>query len=198
MHAVWPVLSSLGDSRFLLPMAIALMLLQPGARTPLHRRWRVAIGCAAGITVVTKLLFMGWGIGIKTLDFTGISGHAAMASSIYPVAAWLCAGGRSSRPGAWAMAGAVLAIAIGYSRLPIGAHSPAEVAAGLMLGLSAAALTLRRICPGPAIAGWKPLLAVFLAVLVPVAMQGVRTHELIGRLAMALSERDHALQRSPR
>lgn len=91
MSDVWRTLSTLGDSRWLLPMALVLLITLPRADVHLKWRWLLAIAVTAGVTLASKLAFMGWGIGIKSVHFTGFSGHAAMSSVIYPVVGMLLA-----------------------------------------------------------------------------------------------------------
>lgn len=95
---------------------------------------------------------MGWGIGSVRLDFTGFSGHTAIATSVWPVALWLVVSrwGHRARVAA-AIAGWVLAAGIGLSRLVIDAHSVSEVLAGYVLGLAVSGgfLALQHSRPHP-------------------------------------------------
>ena len=75
----WGQITRLGEAQILLPaMALALLWLwrQAGGR-PLAVAWLLATGVAASITTVSKVAFLGFGIGHAPLDFTGFSGHAA-------------------------------------------------------------------------------------------------------------------------
>jgi len=133
----WPLVSQFGESTYLLPAALltALWLCHRG-QTSSALRWLAGVAVAAGITLVSKLAFFGWGVGIAPLDFIGVSGHSAMSATILPVLLYLCA--PPSRP--WmarlgAACGVGLALLIGCSRLVLDAHSPSEVVAGLVLGL---------------------------------------------------------------
>ena len=51
--------------------------------------WLLLLGAAIGVVTVTKLAFLGWGVGIRELDFTGVSGHAMLSTAVYPVALFL-------------------------------------------------------------------------------------------------------------
>src|SRR5690242_12235967 len=61
----------------------------------LGRAWRLALwwclllilGCT--MVAASKIAFIGWGIGIQSLDFTGLSGHAMRATAIAPVFLYL-------------------------------------------------------------------------------------------------------------
>ena len=42
-------------------------------------------GTISWTTTASKVAFIGWGLGLSALDFTGISGHAMIASAVYPL-----------------------------------------------------------------------------------------------------------------
>lgn len=195
MSSLWVSLSQLGDSRWLLPLGLTLMLAAPAASAPLRWRWAIALTAAAALTLASKLAFLGWGIGVSRLDFTGFSGHATMSAAIYPVAAYLAAHGRTRWPGLWAAAGLALAAAIAWSRLPLQAHSLSEVLSGWLLGAAVCACALS----ARATTFTTPLrtlaLAICIGLLVPLLMPSVRTHDLVVRLATELSGRDSAFAR---
>ncbi len=198
MMTLWESLSALGDSRALLPLAVILALFLPATFRPLLWRWAAAIAVVASVTLASKIAFMGWGLGVKSWDFTGISGHAAMSSTLYPVVCWLLASGRSRQPWAWAIAGAVLALAIAWSRVPLGAHSLSEIIIGLGLGMTASACVLRGIrVPASAVAAriHAALLAIVAGVTVPILMADLHTHDMVKATAKALSGRERALER---
>lgn len=198
MMTLWETLSALGDSRALLPLAVVLALFAPSAHHRLLCRWAAAVAVVAVATLASKIAFMGWGLGIESMDFTGISGHAAMSSTLYPVAFWLLASGRSRHPRAWAVAGAALALAIAWSRVPLRAHSSSEIIIGLSLGMVASAWVLRGL---RAPAGLLPvrirgvLVAIAVAAAVPILLADLHTHDLVKATAKALSGRERALER---
>jgi membrane-associated phospholipid phosphatase len=90
----WRVLTWLGDSGLLLPVAvfIALVLLRVGhgLRRP-ALTWCVVFGLCGLAVMASKLAFMGWGIGSARFNFTGFSGHTAIGTALWPVALWLMA-----------------------------------------------------------------------------------------------------------
>ncbi|MNT32522.1 PAP2 superfamily protein [compost metagenome] len=164
-------------------------------------RWAITIAAVALLTLTSKIAFMGWGVGIASLDFTGISGHAAMSSTIYPTALWMLACGRSQRPWAWALAGVGLALAIAVSRLPLRAHSVSEIVAGLILGLLATLAVLRSQgfrAGARIIRNSSAALAITIAAAVPLLLADLHTHDLVKSLATALSGRERALDRYDR
>ena len=82
----WIKFTSYGDTMVMIPAAfIILVWLTVG------RAWRMAIWWCllliAGLVLVaaTKIAFVGWGVGIRSIDFTGISGHAMRATAVLPV-----------------------------------------------------------------------------------------------------------------
>ncbi|MFT4190800.1 MAG: phosphatase [Comamonas sp.] len=189
MHALWTLLSALGNSKWLLPAAVLLVLFSGPQRWVLGARWLGAVACVSLLVLASKLAFMGWGVGSHRLDFTGFSGHATLSAAIYPVALGLLAGPRWR--GLGIAAGVLLALAISYSRLPLHAHSVSEVVSGSILGLMASVWFYQGgLAPMRA-----PLLACGAAVVVAAAasqnvMPGVATHDIVMRLAQSMSGRD--------
>jgi membrane-associated phospholipid phosphatase len=102
--------------------------------------WSFAILGCAGVIGVLKLLLAACGPG---LDFAGMrspSGHTAMSTAIYGSLSLVI--GHSSPPVVRAVvySGGILLISgIGASRLVLGYHAPAEVAAALIIGVCAVA-----------------------------------------------------------
>lgn len=198
MMIVWEGLSAIGDSRALLPLVAVLVVFLPAMHRPLLRRWTLAIVAVAGATLASKIAFMGWGLGVEPLDFTGISGHAAMSSAVYPVALWLLACGRSQRAWNWALAGMMLAVAIAISRLPLKAHSLSEILSGLGLGIVASIWVLRRsqaLGRTLAVRIRTVVLAIVAAIGLPFLLADLHTHDLVKAAAKALSGRERALDR---
>ncbi|WP_439449493.1 phosphatase PAP2 family protein [Stenotrophomonas sp. ATs4] len=198
MMTFWESLSALGDSRALLPLTAVLALFLSASHRHLLWRWAVAIMVVAATTLASKIAFIGWGFGLEHLDFTGISGHAAMSSVLYPVVFWLLASGRSRHLRAWTVAGAGLAVAIGCSRLPLRAHSPSEIIIGLSLGLAASAWVLHGVQTLDntlAVRGRAALLAIAAATITPISLADLHTHDLVKAAAKAMSGRESAFER---
>jgi len=194
MSDVWRTLSALGDSRWLLPMALVLLITLPRADARLKWRWLLAIAVTAGVTLASKLAFMGWGVGIKSVHFTGFSGHAAMSSVIYPVVGALLAGTgkRSRRIGL--VIGVLLATAIAWSRIPLHAHSLSEVIAGLMLGLGCSTWAMHTAGPSSRPNAVAAAAAVLAGMVLPLALPDVHTHQLVIALAKLISGRAEIFQ----
>ncbi|HIE5512654.1 TPA: phosphatase PAP2 family protein [Stenotrophomonas maltophilia] len=196
MQIVWSSLSALGDSRWLLPMALVLLLTLPRSETNLKARWLCAIAAAACVTLASKLAFMGWGIGIKSLHFTGFSGHAAMSSAVYPMVGVLLAGPERRARVVGLMSGVLLAVAIAWSRVPLHAHSLSEVIAGLGLGLGCSAWALRGTAPSRRPNAVTATTAVLAGMFLPLTLPDIQTHQLVIALAKFISGRTELFQHS--
>lgn len=127
---MWRAITSLGDSALLLPLIawVAICLLLPPASRRDGRRWVLAAVICGGIVMVSKLLFMAWGIGPPGLNYTGFSGHTALAIFVWPSLAGIFARNASPRQRMAAIAaGVLIGIAVAASRLALKVHSPSEV-----------------------------------------------------------------------
>lgn len=194
MSTFWFVVGRLGEAQILLPAVVAVALWL-GWRTDAPRMtawWIGAVSVAALLTTLTKVAFIGWGIGYAPLNFTGVSGHAAFAAAILPLlarAAVPCA--TAQWQGAAMVAAYALAVLIAVQRVVTGAHSPSEAAGGFALGAAASGMALglaavpRVRVPRAVLVG---LLAWMLAT--PAAAPPSRTHDWVTTLSLALSGRD--------
>ena len=141
----WQLVTFFGDSTVLLPSAAVLfiVLFQRKDSKQAAWRWALLFGITGAIVCASKLAFMGWGMGIRELDFTGFSGHTALSTAFWPILLWLlCARATSVFRFASVIVGYALAGLVGYSRLMIHAHSSSEVIAGFLLGAAGSALFL--------------------------------------------------------
>lgn len=194
MSDVWRTLSTLGDSRWLLPMALMLLITLPRADARLKWRWLIAIILTACATLASKLAFMGWGIGIESVHFTGFSGHAAMSSVIYPVVGVLLAGPGKRERATGLAAGYTLAAAIAWSRIPLHAHSLSEVIAGLVIGLGCSLWALRTASPSGRSTAAAVVVALLAGLVLPLTLQDLHTHQLVIALAKLISGRAEIFQ----
>lgn len=191
----WHLITRLGEVQILVPAALLAMFVL--ARQPMTRavagRWLLALLLATTLTTASKVAFIGWCLGSTWLNFTGISGHAMYAAAIYPLLLGTLAA-RLARLGQVAalLAGGVLALLVGWSRLEVGAHSVSEVLAGLALGYAVGAWSLGRASLPRMLSGRALSIAALLWVLIaPLHLPSVPTHALVTRLALSLS--GHAL-----
>lgn len=146
MHA-WIWVTAFGDSAVLMPVAAAVGFWLGIFRETRPMMWRwLALLCAVAMPVIaSKLAFMVWGLGVSSLDFTGISGHSAMSAAVWPAFfALLWPGARQGVRVAGVAMGLLCALLIAVSRVAVHAHSWSEVLAGFCLGGIVGSAFLRR------------------------------------------------------
>ena len=200
----WLAVTRLGEAQILLPAfcagALWLALARPaGARGRLAQgnahahdhparrsalRWVAGIAATTVVTTLSKIAFLGFGIGIAALDFTGFSGHSMYSWAILPVLAAIVAGWRG------ALVGVALAMLITYSRVDLGAHSWSEAISGMALGAAAAGWTLADYLAHPGAVRapwWLPLLLAAWLTLLPMRAPPSRTHGLVVAISLKLS-----------
>lgn len=195
----WTLITNFGDSAVMLPAAITIALwLAAGGAWRAMLLWLVTFGGGAFLVVVTKIAFLGWGIGIPRLDFTGISGHTMLATSVTLTAIHLLSRGlpRTHRLILMVL-GLTGALTVGLSRLALEAHSVSEVCAGLLIGglvaggfmLSSRQSATPRLAPGVMIAALA---------IICVTMHGHQAgaQGLIERLSLYLSGHSEAYTRA--
>jgi membrane-associated phospholipid phosphatase len=202
----WIFITHLGNSVLLLSTAllIALWLLRARA-SEMSFSWLVILGIAALLVLFTKLAFLGWGLGIESIDFTGISGHAMLSSAVFPVlAAMLTLKTSPVLTKASIGAGFLVAVVVGISRLVLNSHSPSEVILGWVVGCSVALPTLyllhrmtegsrARLSPWPIVMGFTALLAITAP---RDGRPGPETHPLIVKMALWASGRSEPFHRN--
>jgi len=151
--------------------------------------WALWFGAAILVAVASKIAFLGWGLGISAIDFTGVSGHAMLATALLPVCANEAARNVSSnlRLGAVALgyAGGLL---IGASRVILGEHSLSEVVFGCVLG-ALVSIEFLRTAKGGRIgnAAAASAIVIFLAVVFLSAGRHAPSQYWITRAALYLS-----------
>ncbi|EDZ99056.1 phosphoesterase PA-phosphatase related [Burkholderia sp. H160] len=196
---LWYSITSLGGANMTLPLALAIALwLAVGYSWRLAACWLALLGTAIGVVTVTKIAFLGWGVGIRELDFTGVSGHSMLSTAVYPVALFLMLlpAGRSIRL-LGVLAGLAAGIAVGLSRVVLSAHSPSEAVTGCIVG-ALAALVFVRIAWN-AEPGQLSALPVALSMMaVAIAMHGVHvpTQRWVTHIALKVSGHDRPFIRA--
>jgi membrane-associated phospholipid phosphatase len=208
----WFAVTRVGEAQILLPAFLAgaswLAFARPaGARGrvaqgaahahdhPARRsalRWIAAIVATTAVTTASKIAFLGFGVGIAALDFTGFSGHSMYSTAILPVLGAIVAGRRG------AIAGALLAALITYSRVDLGAHSWSEAISGMALGAAAAGWTLADYLAHPGAVRapwWLPLVLFAWLTLLPMRAPPSQTHGLVVSLSLKLSGRSRPYTR---
>jgi membrane-associated phospholipid phosphatase len=188
---LWFTITRLGEAQILLPamLAMALWLIHRSNAKRVVVLWLGLTAIAAMITTATKVAFIGWGVGLAELNFTGISGHAMFATAVLPVLARACA---STADDHWhrpsLLFGYALAVVVTISRVATGAHSVSEAIVGFALGgaASAAVLALAAMphtpLPRTLLAGGALWLVV-----TPAGAPPSRTHDWVTQLSLAVS-----------
>ncbi len=176
----WLKITNLGDVTIMAAAAVAIM-----AGLALERAWRMALlwgllfALAMALVLATKIAFVGWGIGIRSLDFTGFSGHSMRAAAVSPVLAYLIV--QNASPfvrGLGIAAGLTLGVLIGISRLALHTHSISEVVAGCLLGAAVSLSFIWVLSRARKVALSRPLVAFCLVTVLllprtePVSSQG--------------------------
>jgi membrane-associated phospholipid phosphatase len=148
--AAWQVLTHLGSASLLLPMVVLMVAgFWVSGQQRLVRRWVPALALATLITLVSKILFMGWGLGIAALNFTGVSGHSLLAASVFPVLmVALLNAAQPRHPILGVVLGLCLAGGVAVSRVMVGAHSPSEVTVAWLMGLAVSLYTVPALAVG--------------------------------------------------
>ncbi|WP_206957169.1 phosphatase PAP2 family protein [Trinickia acidisoli] len=139
---LWFSITRLGGAGLTLPLAVAIALwLALGYTRRLAVGWLVIVGAAAAVVALTKIAFLGWGVGIRAWDFTGVSGHSMLSTAVYPVAFFLTLLPTRASIRLFGVAcGIAAGLAVGLSRVVLSAHSPSEAVAGCVVGALAAVL----------------------------------------------------------
>ena len=189
---IWNAVTDLGDSAVMAPMALIVAAWLLASRSWRGAVWWLALfGLAALSVVCTKIAYLGWGIGLRSFDFTGISGHSMTAASTLTVAGYLT-GARYSKfwPVVGVVFGGVLALLIAISRVILGFHSVAEVVIGCALGFSVAMASIGIMRANPRVVAAPSVFVLMLLTLV-ITVHGRRapTEPLITKIALYLSGR---------
>ncbi len=139
MH-VWIAITELGGTAVMAPAAAAVALwLAAGRRWGLARDWCLLLGAGLAVVVISKLAFIGWGLGWAAIEFAGFSGHAMRAAAILPVLLYvMLINAEAPIRRAGVAVGVGLALLIAFSRVAIGFHSVSEAVLGSLLGLGVA------------------------------------------------------------
>lgn len=188
---LWSFVTRLGEAEILLPMAL-LTALACCMRPERRKRavvWMGLLGLATLLTMASKIAFIGWGLGIAALNFTGVSGHTMFASAIYPMLAltFLARDTQASRRRALLL-GCLLAVVVGVSRIAVGAHAWSEVLAGWLLGGSVTVEVLAfSEMPAMLLPPLVPLVLLAWVGVTVAQMQASQSHSLVTRVALNLS-----------
>lgn len=133
------------DLSVMFPAAVVIALWLLFGRSPRATlTWLAVLGSSYALVAASKLAFKGWGTGIRSLDFTVISGQSMNATLMLSVLLSLLA--RQLRPSLlWPGALAGLAIGGWFALFQIRSHPLSEACAGYLLGALAACIFLFRL-----------------------------------------------------
>ena len=197
----WTAVTDLGDAAVMVPVALAI-----AGWLSASRAWRGTLawlslfGTGALLVICTQVAYAGWGIGVKQIDFTEISGHSMSAASVLPVAGYFI-GSRFSRAAAIiaGFLGCCASVLVGVSRVILGDHSASEVVLGCALGTSIALATIGIVQSRLRMVGAPIVFAVTVLMLV-FTLHGQRapTQRFATKLALYLSGRSTPFVREVR
>ncbi|MFT5532161.1 MAG: membrane-associated phospholipid phosphatase [Burkholderiaceae bacterium] len=197
--ATWFRVTSFGDSIVTIPAAAAIILwLLSGRAWRMAAWWSGLFGAGLVLVVATKIAFIGWGVGIASIDFTGISGHAMRATAVLPIIGCLAFNGSRLRIRlAGFAAGLAIALLISVSRVVVDAHSVSEAASGALLGtaISSAFMRVTSSVIRPTINGWLVVLSLAGLFWVSSA-EPAPTQEILTDLALKLSGHERPFTRA--
>ncbi|WP_287877816.1 phosphatase PAP2 family protein [Aquitalea sp.] len=195
---MWNRFTNLGDLAVMLPLAMGIaiwLLAQKKFASGLH--WLLAFGSAGLLVAISKIAFIGWGIGNRDFDFTGISGHTMLATATLPVLLYLLTQAFSPR---WshlaALVGILMAAGIGYSRLVIQAHSLSEVVTGFLCGALASTSFIRHGNDTYSKAAGMVLLGLFFLITGQQFGQKAPGQDIITRIALHMAQHNKPFDRS--
>ena len=196
---IWLIITFFGSSNLLFPtLGLASLAMAWKNQWTAVQQWLLALGVAIAITLCSKIAFLGWGIGVGSLDFTGVSGHTLLATAIYPVLlGWVLAGETERFNSTSLSLGLVIAALVGWSRTVLGAHSLSEVVAGWVLGGGVVYLT----CIKLSVRGRLPVVMNYALLLLPLSLHTSQVnylpaHGMIVKTALYLSGHKEPYNRS--
>ncbi|MGK5023495.1 phosphatase PAP2 family protein [Janthinobacterium sp. RB2R34] len=179
-------------------VAIALWLL-------VSRQWRLVLGWSLWygggmlLVVLSKLAFIGWGLGSARLDFTGFSGHAMRAGAVFPVLMYVVL---QRAPRSWRQAGVLFGVAyavlVAISRVVVQAHSVSEAVSGCVLGLAMAFgfMWQARGAVNFAVSHALALASLALMVLITFKAEPMPTEDWLQKIALHLSGHERVFSRN--
>lgn len=194
-------LTYFGDSMLLIPTAIIMAGLIGWKNSDRRAVWYWALAfCTAGAVVsLSKVAFMGFGLGSASLNFTGFSGHTAMSATLWPVMLWLLSGRLSDNGRLLAVGvGYLIPVMVGVSRLLLNYHSASEVMTGLILGftLSTAFLVSQRRSRVQGFSAIQLSVALLLPLLLLSHGRLATTQQFLQRLSVQIAGIEHPWTRA--
>ena len=189
----WKLMIDIGHTAVALPLAAAI-----AAWLITGRAWRLAccwcVMLAVGLSLVasSKIAFLGWDVGIPSLAFKALSGHALCATAVLPVLFFVAL---QEAPRSWRTRGVVFGIGVslvlGVLLVHFRFHTASEVFASSLLGLSISLgyIRIARTLPAPGLSRWTVPMSALAFVLVFAVKPSVVSHKL-DDVALYFSGRD--------
>jgi membrane-associated phospholipid phosphatase len=200
----WNWLTPLGHIAVVWPLMIAtaaLLVARPGGHAAMRgiSVWLASMAFASLLVAASKVAFYGWGTGIREWNLTCLSGHSVLAMGFWPVALAVLVPSRfpRGRRAAW-IAGALIGLLVGVSRVQLNAHPASEVVAGISVGLLVAAVSLKALaeaCLGARQAATAAALIALLCVSNGTHLPNVPTERWLASWGAALSGNDKPVHR---
>ena len=179
-------------------VAIAVWLL-------VSKQWRLVLGWSLWygggmlLVVLSKLAFIGWGLGSATLAFTGFSGHAMRAGAVFPVLMYVVLQrAPRDRRHAGVLFGVAYAVLVAISRVVVQAHSVSEAVSGCVLGLAMAFgfMWQARGAVNFAVSHALALASLGLMVLITFKAEPMPTEDWLQKIALKLSGHERVFSRA--
>lgn len=132
----WIKFVDIGHTAVMIPMAGAIAAwLIAGRAWKMALCWCVIFTAALSVVALSKIAFLGWGIGIPSLDFKALSGHAMLTTAVIPVMFYLLL--QWSPPivrAAGVLLGIVFGVIMVFCLVAFNFHTVSEAIAGCILG----------------------------------------------------------------
>lgn len=196
----WTEITRFGDITVTSVIALALaawLFVENEKRLALW--WSVLFGTGLGIVVATKMAFIGWGIGIRAIDFAGFSGHAMRTTAVFPVLLYLILQRASFRLRSIAVVlGLAFGVLVGVSRLAVGVHSVSEIVAGWLLGAAVSLSFIRIAATSLSRHVFRPMrIALSLLILLPAPyVHPSPTQKWLTEITLYVTGHDHPFPRT--
>jgi hypothetical protein len=196
----WNSFNLIGSTAVTAPAGVAIAVwLAASNHWRLALNWACWYGCGMAIVVLSKLAFLGWGLGLPVLEFAGFSGHAMRAAAVFPVAFYVAlygAGVPARRAGV--AGGVALALLISAGRCVTHFHSVSEAVGGSLLGFAVAAGFIRGAGEVGQFVVSRALVLISVTglILVTPKVEPVPTEQLLTRFALYLTGRDRPFYRN--
>jgi hypothetical protein len=188
---------NVGHTAVMLPAAAAIAAWLIAARAWQRSLcWCVMFAAGLSIVALSKIAFLGWELGIPSLDFYALSGHALRATAVLPVLFFVVL--HSASP-PWRTGGVVVGIGVsvflGALLVQFQLHTASEVTASFLLGIvvSLGYLRIAMAFPAPRINRWTVAASMLVFAVVFSLKPSSITHRLAD-VALYLSGREHLYQ----